>query len=152
MIRMEIQLASYTPQHLIHYLHHQQLLAIQVSILHHLILTFAILPHTVYHYYKSRARSWYESNSSKQLETTETLPPMTTPCEDDINEHTVLEGVNLKSVARTYVLEFIWTPQQRQVKCKSWTLDWTHGLDCGQIFGLMRLRMTTISNHALESV
>ena len=32
-------------------------------------------------------------------------------------------------------------------KCKRWTLDWTHGLDCG----LTRLRMMTISNHALES-
>ena len=35
-------------------------------------------------------------------------------------------------------------------KCKTWTLDWTHGLDCGPIFGLdfglTRWSVTTISN------
>ena len=39
------------------------------------------------------------------------------------------------------------------VKPGLWTLDWTHGLDCGLRFGLefglMRWAMTTISNNKL---
>ena len=38
-------------------------------------------------------------------------------------------------------------------ECKTWTLDWTHGLDCGLRFGLdfglMLGSMTTISNNKL---
>ena len=40
------------------------------------------------------------------------------------------------------------------VKPGLWTLDWTHGLDCGLRFGLdfglMRCAMTTISNNKLS--
>ena len=42
------------------------------------------------------------------------------------------------------------------VKPGLWTLDWTHGLDCGLRFGLdfglMRWAMTTISNNKLRPI
>ena len=43
--------------------------------------------------------------------------------------------------------------QRVGAKAGLWTLDWTHGLDCGLRFGLdfglMRRAMTTISNNKL---